>query len=65
MSKEEKRLRKRYHRKREVAKKQLEEFEKGVIPFERLNRLARKLLEKRLKAGYEFPAKLFTRQTSQ
>ncbi|MCM8821588.1 MAG: hypothetical protein NC831_02080 [Candidatus Omnitrophica bacterium] len=65
MKKQQKLLAKHYHRRSCVARQQLKEFEKGVIPFERLNRRAKKLLEKRIKAGYEFPAKLFARQASQ
>lgn len=65
MKKQDKLLRRHYHRKMEVARQQLREFEKGVLPFERLNRRAKKLLEKRIKAGYELPAKLFIRQSSQ
>jgi len=65
MKKQQRLLEKYYHRRKNVAKQQLKEFEKGVIPYERLNRLAKNLLEKRIKAGYEFPAKLFARKSSQ
>lgn len=52
---------KKIHRKKiKKAKVQLKEFEKGNIPFEKLNRLAKKIFYKRLKAGYEFPAKVST-----
>ncbi|GEM_PF-5357711 len=41
-----------YHRKREKAKQQLKLMEEGKIPPSQLNRLARKLLYKRFKAGH-------------
>lgn len=65
MKKQQKFLRKRFHKLKNIAKQQLKEFEKGVIGFDRLNRRAKKLLEKRIKAGYELPAKLFIRQSNQ
>jgi hypothetical protein len=65
MKKQQRLLRKYHHRKMKAARIQLKEFEQGTRPFEKLNRRARKLLEKRIKAGYELPAKLFIRQSNQ
>ncbi|MCM8818674.1 MAG: hypothetical protein NC915_04270 [Candidatus Omnitrophica bacterium] len=55
MGKLKEELRKVYHRKKEKARQQLKLFEKGEIPYEKLNRLAKKLFYKRIKAGYQFP----------
>ncbi|MCX7917701.1 MAG: hypothetical protein N2589_06205 [bacterium] len=55
MGKLKEELRKIYHRKKEKAKKQLKLFEEGKIPYEKLNRVAKKLFYKRIKAGYQFP----------
>jgi len=49
-------LRKIYHKKREKAKKQLKLFEEGKISYHQLNRLAKKIFYKRIKAGYQFPS---------
>jgi hypothetical protein len=59
MRKEKKVLKKLYHKRLEKARGQLKQFEAGKVPFEKLNRYAKNLLLKRIKAGYEFPAKLF------
>jgi len=56
MGKLKEELRKIYHRKREKAKRQLKLFEEGKINYHQLNRLAKKLFYKRIKAGYQFPA---------
>jgi len=56
MGKLKEELRKIYHKKREKAKNQLKLFEEGKISYEQLNRLAKKLFYKRIKAGYQFPA---------
>jgi|YelNatPaOPRAMG01_1025707.scaffolds.fasta_scaffold264687_1 hypothetical protein len=56
MGKFKEELRKIYHRKREKAKRQLKLFEEGKISYHQLNRLAKKLFYKRIKAGYQFPA---------
>ena len=55
MGKLKEELRKIYHKKREKAKAQLKLYEEGKIPFNKLNRLARKIFYKRLKAGYKLP----------
>ena len=59
MRKQDRKLRKRYHRKRIKAEEQLKQFEAGKLSYEKLNRQAKDLLQKRMKAGYELPAKLF------
>jgi Xaa-Pro aminopeptidase len=47
------------HRKKvRKAKERLKEFEKGKASYEKLDSAARKVFYKRLKAGYEFPARL-------
>ncbi len=56
MGKLKEELRKIYHKKREKAKRQLKLFEEGKISYHQLNRLAKKLFYKRIKAGYQFPA---------
>ncbi|HOL49847.1 MAG TPA: hypothetical protein PLW07_04645 [bacterium] len=65
MKKQQRLLKKYYHRRMQAAKKQLQEFEQGNRPFEKLNRRAKKLLQKRIKAGYELPARLFIRHSTQ
>lgn len=59
-------MRKIYHKKREKAKAQLKLFEEGKITYEQLNRLAKKIFYKRIKAGYQFPiTKLFKKQENE
>ncbi len=65
MKKQQKLLRKHYHRKMQAARKQLKELEQGSRQFDKLNSRARKLLVKRIKAGYELPAKIFSKQSNQ
>ncbi|MFN4227636.1 MAG: hypothetical protein ACK4F0_05800 [Candidatus Ratteibacteria bacterium] len=55
MGKLKEELNKIYHKKREKAKEQLKLFEQGKITYQQLNRLAKKLFYKRIKAGYQFP----------
>lgn len=63
MGKSKEELRKIYHKKREKAKQQLKLFEEGKITFNQLNRLAKKIFYKRLKAGYKFPStKVFEKE---
>ncbi|RKY30222.1 MAG: hypothetical protein DRP67_04920 [Candidatus Omnitrophota bacterium] len=57
MGKLKEELRKIYHKKRKKAKEQLKLYEEGKIPFSKLNRLAKKIFYKRLKAGYKFQIK--------
>jgi len=50
---------KKIHKKKiKKAKEKLKAFETRNIPFGKLNRVAKKIFLKRLKAGYEFPAKI-------
>ena len=58
-----KKMGKLYHRKRQRAREQLEQFEKGKVSLNDLNALARNLLRKRLKAGYELPGKISAKKT--
>jgi len=62
MKKQQKLLRKHYHKKKQAALQQLKEFEQGNRQFTKLNSLAKKHLCKRIKAGYELPAKLFSKR---
>ncbi|MCM8785484.1 MAG: hypothetical protein NC827_05690 [Candidatus Omnitrophica bacterium] len=55
MGKLKEELNKIYHKKREKAKEQLKLLEQGKITYQQLNRLAKKLFYKRIKAGYQFP----------
>ena len=50
-------LKKIYHKKKEKAKQQLKLLQEGKIPFSKLNKLAKKILYKRLKAGHPLPGK--------
>jgi len=59
MGKLKEEMRKIYHKKRKKAKEKLKLFEEGKITYDQLNRLAKKILYKRLKAGYQLPANLF------
>lgn len=59
MGKFKEELRKIYHKKREKARQQLKLLEEGKITYDQLNRLAKKLFYKRVKAGYQFPATVF------
>jgi|GEM_PF-825684 glutamyl-tRNA reductase len=59
MGKLKEELNKIYHKKREKALQQLKLFEEGKINYEQLNRLARKIFNKRIKAGYQFPKTVF------
>jgi len=58
MGKFKEELRKIYRKKKESARQQLKLFEEGKIPYEKLNRIAKKLFYKRIKAGYQFPKTL-------
>lgn len=50
---------KRVHRRKiRKAKERLKLAEKGKEPYSKLNSTARKVFYKRLKAGYEFPARI-------
>jgi len=53
-------VRKIYKKKQIKAKEKLKKLETGEISYTQLNRLAKKLFYKRLKAGYEFPARIFS-----
>ncbi|MCM8766470.1 MAG: hypothetical protein NC816_06920 [Candidatus Omnitrophica bacterium] len=55
MGKLKEELKKIYHKKKEKAKQQLKLLEQGKISYQQLNRLAKKLFYKRIKAGYQFP----------
>lgn len=65
MKKQQRLLRKHYHRRMQKARKQIKELEQGIRPVTKLNRRARKLLSKRTKAGYKLPATLFSKQFDQ
>lgn len=60
MGKLDREMKKIHRKKKEKAKKKLEMLERGEITYTGLNRIAKKLFYKRLKAGYEFPAKIFS-----
>jgi len=53
-------VRKIYKKKQIKAKEKLKKLETGEISYTQLNRLAKKLFYNRLKAGYEFPARIFS-----
>ncbi len=59
MGKLKEELRKIYHKKKEKARQQLKLLEEGKISYEQLNRVAKKLFYKRIKAGYQFPKTVF------
>ncbi|MCM8772701.1 MAG: hypothetical protein NC926_05300 [Candidatus Omnitrophica bacterium] len=59
MGKLKEELRKIYHKKKEKARQQLKLLEEGKITFDQLNRVAKKLFFKRIKAGYQFPKTVF------
>ncbi|MCM8803688.1 MAG: hypothetical protein NC833_00310 [Candidatus Omnitrophica bacterium] len=66
MGKLKEEMRKIYHRKRKKAKAQLKLLEEGRITYDQLNRLAKKIFYKRIKAGYQFPTtQLFKKQENQ
>jgi len=58
MAKHKNEMKKIHKKKIKKVKEKLKEFEKRNISFGKLNRLAKKILYKRIKAGYEFPAKI-------
>lgn len=58
MGKLQEELKKMYHKKKEKARSQIKLFEEGKISYDKLNRVAKKLFYKRIKAGYQFPKTL-------
>ncbi|HON06194.1 MAG TPA: hypothetical protein P5065_07135 [Candidatus Ratteibacteria bacterium] len=64
MKKQQRLLKKYYQRRMQTAKQQLRQFEQGKRSFEQLNSRARKLLRKRVKAGYKFQPSLFSKQST-
>ncbi|MCD6221681.1 hypothetical protein J7K25_05945 [bacterium] len=60
MGKLDREMKKIHRKKREKARELLKMLESGKITYNDLNRVAKKLFYKRLKAGYEFPAKIFS-----
>ncbi len=51
-------MRKVHRRKIRKAKDRLKNLEKGNLSYNKLDSTARKIFYKRLKAGYEFPARM-------
>lgn len=58
MAKLKNEMRKVHRRKVVKAKERLKKLEKGSLPYGKIGSSARKLFAKRIKAGYEFPARL-------
>jgi hypothetical protein len=62
MAKLSEEMRKIHRKKKKKAREQLKQFEEEKIEFEELGRVAKRIFQKRLKAGYEFPAKRFSKK---
>jgi len=60
MAKLDREMRKIHKKKIKKAKEKLKKLERKEITYNDLNQLAKKLFYKSLKAGYEFPAKVFS-----
>ena len=58
MAKHKNEMKKIHRKKIKKVKEKLKELKKSNLSSGKLNRLAKKILYKRIKSGYEFPAKI-------